>query len=66
MTFKQSCAIAALMAGLAPAAYAEDLNALIWCDHADPELLEPFETTHDVRVNVKEYEGTAAGLTLLE
>jgi Spermidine/putrescine-binding periplasmic protein len=66
MTFKHSCAIAALVAGLAPAAQAEDINALIWCDHADPELLEPFETAHDVRVNVKEYEGTAAGLTLLE
>ncbi|WP_108258119.1 extracellular solute-binding protein [Mangrovicoccus ximenensis] len=45
---------------------AEDLNALIWCDHADAALLEPFETAHDVRVNVKEYEGTAAGLTILE
>lgn len=45
---------------------ADELNALIWCDHSDPALLEPFETAHDVRVNVKEYEGTAAGLTLLE
>ncbi|SIT00593.1 spermidine/putrescine transport system substrate-binding protein [Roseivivax lentus] len=45
---------------------ADELNALIWCDHADPALLEPFETANDVRVNVKEYEGTAAGLTLLE
>lgn len=48
------------------ALHADELNALIWCDHADPALLEPFETAHDVRVNVKEYEGTAAGLTLLE
>ncbi|WP_240722375.1 spermidine/putrescine ABC transporter substrate-binding protein [Poseidonocella sp. HB161398] len=45
---------------------AADLNALIWCDHADAALLEPFEKAHDVRVNVKEYEGTAAGLTLLD
>jgi len=45
---------------------AEDLNALIWCDHSDPALLEPFEKAHDVRVNVKEYEGTAAGLTILD
>lgn len=66
MTFKLSCAAAALMAGLATTAQAKDLNALIWCDHADPALLEPFEKAHDVRVNVKEYEGTAAGLTLLE
>lgn len=64
--FKQSCALAALMIGLAPAVQAEELNALIWCDHADPALLEPFEKAHDVRVNVKEYEGTAAGLALLE
>ena len=27
----------------ATAAHAtEELNALIWCDHADPGLLEPF------------------------
>lgn len=66
MKMMQGCAAAALVFGLAPAAFAEDLNALIWCDHADPALLEPFEKAHDVRVNVKEYEGTAAGLTLLE
>ncbi len=44
---------------------AADLNALVWCDHTDPALLEPFEKAHDVRVNVKEYEGTAAGLAIL-
>lgn len=44
---------------------AQDLNALVWCDHTDPALLEPFEKAHDVRVNVKEYEGTAAGLAIL-
>lgn len=66
MNFKQGCATMALLAGVAAPAAAEDLNALIWCDHADPALLEPFEKAHDVRVNVKEYEGTAAGLTLLE
>lgn len=70
MALKHTCSILAVTAGLtsalASAAQAEDLNALIWCDHADPELLQPFEEAHDVRVNVKEYEGTAAGLTLLE
>ncbi len=45
---------------------ADSLNALIWCDHADPEFLKPFEEAHDVRVNTKEYEGTAAGLTILD
>ena len=66
MLIKLTCSALAVTAGLASAAQAEDLNALIWCDHADPELLQPFEEAHDVRVNVKEYEGTAAGLTLLE
>ena len=23
-------------------AFAEDLNALVWCDHSDPNLLKPF------------------------
>jgi spermidine/putrescine transport system substrate-binding protein len=45
---------------------AQELNALVWCDHTDPALLQPFEEAHGVTVNVKEYEGTAAGLTLLE
>ncbi len=44
---------------------AAELNALVWCDHTDPALLEPFEKAHDVQVNVKEYEGTAAGLAIL-
>lgn len=22
---------------------AKDLNALVWCDHTDPSLVEPFE-----------------------
>ncbi|MEM7522553.1 MAG: extracellular solute-binding protein [Pseudomonadota bacterium] len=51
----------------ASAAHAtEELNALIWCDHADPALLEPFETANDVKVNVREYEGTGVALALLE
>lgn len=66
MTLKHTCAVAALCLGFAGAADAQELNALIWCDHADPALLEPFETAHGVRVNTKEYEGTAAGLTILE
>ena len=43
-----------------------EINALVWCDHTDPALLEPFEQAHDVKVNVKEYEGTAAGLAILD
>jgi spermidine/putrescine transport system substrate-binding protein len=49
----------------APAA-AQELNALVWCDHADRSLIEPFEQAHGVRVNLKEYEGTAAGLAILD
>ncbi|MEM7127218.1 MAG: extracellular solute-binding protein [Chloroflexota bacterium] len=43
-----------------------ELNALIWCDHADPELLTPFEEEFNVTVNVKEYEGTGTALALIE
>jgi spermidine/putrescine transport system substrate-binding protein len=45
---------------------ADDLNALVWCDHTDAALIEPFEKAHDVRVNLREYEGTATALALLE
>jgi spermidine/putrescine transport system substrate-binding protein len=55
--------IAALLAGQAAAA---DLNALIWCDHADPALLKPFEDANGIKVNIKEFEGTGAGLAIVE
>ena len=45
---------------------AEELNALVWCDHTDPELIRPFEEKHNVRVNLKEYEGTGTALALIE
>lgn len=45
---------------------AEELNALVWCDHSDPALIEPFEQAHDVKVNLREYEGTGAALAVLE
>src|SRR5262245_25148446 len=45
---------------------AQELNALIWCDHADPTLLQPFEDANHVKVNVKEFEGTGAGLAIVE
>jgi spermidine/putrescine transport system substrate-binding protein len=43
-----------------------ELNALMWCDHTDPELLRPFEEEHGVTVNVRDYEGTGVGLGILE
>ena len=51
---------------LASPSFAQELNALVWCDHTDPELVAPFEEKFGVKVNVKEYEGTAAGLAILE
>lgn len=48
------------------AAAQEELNALVWCDHTDPALIEPFEKAFNVKVNLKEYEGTAAGLAILQ
>jgi spermidine/putrescine transport system substrate-binding protein len=45
---------------------AQELNALVWCDHTDPALIQPFEEKFGVKVNLKEYEGTAAGLAILE
>jgi len=53
------------IAAAAPAS-AADLNALIWCDHADPALLQPFEEANGIKVNVKEFEGTGAGLAIVE
>ncbi len=48
------------------AANAEEINALVWCDHADPALIEPFTAATGITVNLKEYEGTAAGLAILD
>jgi len=48
------------------AAQAQELNALVWCDHTDDALIQPFEEEHGVTVNVREYEGTGAALALLE
>ena len=47
-------------------ASATDLNALVWCDHSDPNLLKPFEDATGIKVNVKEFEGTGAGLAIVE
>lgn len=58
--------VSAVSLSAGPAAAAEELNALVWCDHADPNLLRPFEEQYGVRVNVKEYEGTGTALSILE
>lgn len=47
-------------------AHANELNALVWCDHLDAELIEPFEQEHEVTVNLREYEGTGTALAMIE
>ncbi|MFC3076173.1 extracellular solute-binding protein [Shinella pollutisoli] len=58
-------ASAALLSASAASAQ-ETLNALVWCDHTDPGLIEPFEKANDVKVNLKEYEGTGAAISIIE
>lgn len=45
---------------------AQELNALVWCDHTDPKLIKPFEDKFNVKVNLKEYEGTGTALAILD
>ena len=45
---------------------AEELNALVWCDHTDDALIKPFEEKFDVTVNLKDYEGTGTALSIIE
>lgn len=59
------CTTALSFAATAAAAQ-DELNALVWCDHTDPALIEPFEQANNVKVNLREYEGTGAALALLE
>src|SRR6218665_3950538 len=60
-------ATAAALALSSVAAQAQDeLNALVWCDHTDPALVEPFEKANNVKVNLKEYEGTGAAISIIE
>jgi len=67
--FRRRLSMAAGLGALvvvAPPVAADQINALVWCDHADAALLEPFEQEHGVRVNVQEYEGTGTGLAIVE
>jgi len=58
----------AIAIGFAPlhASAADELNVLVWCDHADDKLIKPFEDQHGVKVNVKTYEGTGTALSIIE
>lgn len=68
MTFRTTLAAGVAAAALfaTSASATEELNALVWCDHTDPALIEPFEKANDVKVNLKEYEGTGTALSLIE
>lgn len=61
-----SLGAASAVLSAAPVLAQEELNALVWCDHTDPALIEPFEKANDVKVNLKEYEGTGAGLSIID
>jgi spermidine/putrescine transport system substrate-binding protein len=65
MTMTRTLSALALLLTATPG-LAQELNALVWCDHTDPALIEPFEAQFGVKVNLKEYEGTAAGLAILD
>jgi spermidine/putrescine transport system substrate-binding protein len=65
MTMTRTLSALALLLTATPG-LAQELNALVWCDHTDPALIEPFEAKFGVKVNLKEYEGTAAGLAILD
>ena len=65
--FRKLALSATALIGLALSpAFAEDINALVWCDHSDPNFLKPFEDSTGIKVNVKEFEGTGAGLAILD
>ena len=61
-----SAAGACLLAAMSFAEAEDTLNALVWCDHTDPALIEPFEQAHGVKVNLKDYEGTGTALSIIE
>ncbi|SEA61579.1 extracellular solute-binding protein [Rubrimonas cliftonensis] len=44
----------------------QELNALVWRDHTDDAPIRPFEEAHGVTVNLKEYEGAGAALSIIE
>lgn len=61
-----AAAIGIAMVISAQAAKAEEINAMVWCDHTDAAFLDPFTQATGIKVNVKDYEGTGTALALLE
>lgn len=66
MKLNRFAVFTALITPLSMNASGEELNALVWCDHTDPALIEPFEQANDVTVNLKDYEGTGTALSIIE
>jgi spermidine/putrescine transport system substrate-binding protein len=66
MTFRKFAVFLSVSMLALGSAKAADLNALVWCDHSDPNLLKPFEDANGIKVNVKEFEGTGAGLAIVD
>jgi spermidine/putrescine transport system substrate-binding protein len=66
MTFRKFAVFLGVSLVTLGSAQAADLNALVWCDHSDPNLLKPFEDANGIKVNVKEFEGTGAGLAIID
>ena len=64
--FASTCAVTLVLANVSQVQAQESINALVWCDHTDPEFIQPFEEANNVRVNLKEFEGTGAALSILE
>jgi spermidine/putrescine transport system substrate-binding protein len=58
--------LALVAALLAQPALAEEINALVWCDHTDPAFLDPFTEATGITVNVRDYEGTGTALSLID
>ncbi len=57
--------LAALLMTVAAPVTAEEINALVWCDHTDPAFLDPFTAATGITVNVRDYEGTGTALSLI-
>lgn len=55
-----------VVSGISAAQAEDELNALVWCDHTDAALIEPFEKANNVKVNLKEYEGTGSALSIID
>ncbi len=66
LVLASAVAITGLAGHALPAFAEEEINALVWCDHTDPALIEPFEKANNVKVNLKEYEGTGAALSIVD